>query len=92
MNRPRILCRDGFTLSVQASRGHYCSPKVTDSPYYISVEIGYPSTLLPKDFDEYCKRRDKPLDTVYGYVPIRMVIELIDSHDGSDNNWLESKI
>ncbi len=89
MPRDRIICRDGFTVSVQASRFNYCTPRITDSPYYAKVELGFPSTMLPKSFDEYCDDESRRLGTVYGYVPVFMVIELINSHGGSDNSWLD---
>lgn len=36
--RPRILCADGVQYSVQASRGHYCSPRNDVGPY-TAVEV-----------------------------------------------------
>ena len=48
--RELIRCNDGFTMSVQASRGHFCSPRNDVGPYD-GVEVGYPSMwedlLLP---------------------------------------------
>ena len=51
--RPRIVCADGFTLSVQASNGHYCSPRVDYSEHYETVEVGYPSSRPPETWREY---------------------------------------
>ncbi len=30
--RPGVKCEDGFEVSIQASYGHYCSPRVNDAP------------------------------------------------------------
>jgi len=58
MVHPRIKCADGFSLSVQASWGHYCRdatgkrPNMDSGDYtaaggatlpFTAVEIGYPS-------------------------------------------------
>ena len=40
--RSLIICRDGFHMSVQASRHHYCMPRKDKGPYS-HVEVGYPS-------------------------------------------------
>jgi len=42
--RPEIVCADGTRYSVQASDGHYCSPKTKDGPW-TSFEVWprYPS-------------------------------------------------
>jgi len=42
-----IVCKDGFTMSVQANEFAYCSPRATGSIKYTSVEVGYPSQPEP---------------------------------------------
>jgi hypothetical protein len=37
--RPAIVCKDGFVISVQASRSHYCTPKTNMTDRYIAVEV-----------------------------------------------------
>ena len=75
-----MKCRDGFTMSVQASRYHYCSPRDDVGPYS-EVEVGYPSSreelLMP-----YAEEPDKPTDTVYSYVPIEVVAKVVEKHGG----------
>jgi len=74
----RIVCADGFHMSVQASDGHYCEPRNDDGPY-TRVEVGFPSEydLL---LDAY---RGEDGDTdVYGYVPVPIVLEVIRRHGG----------
>jgi len=51
--RPRIVCKDGVSLSVQASQSHYCSPRMDNSDYYLDVEVGYPSVRPPSSWKEY---------------------------------------
>ena len=41
--KPHIVCSDGFTMSLQAGKGLYCTPRET-SFEYTAVEIGYPSS------------------------------------------------
>ena len=38
-----VKCADGFSMSVQAGKGSYCSPR-DDSGPYDSVEVGFPSS------------------------------------------------
>ena len=77
----RITCNDGFALSVQASKNHYCAPKTNDAEVYTEVEIGFPSgvegVLMP-----YAEDSLAPMDTVYGFVPVSIVCEVIDKHGG----------
>ena len=78
---PRVECADGFFMSVQVSETHYCSPRINDATEYIRVEIGYPSEreelLMP-----FAEREEHPTDTVYGYVPVSIVDEVIAKHGG----------
>lgn len=78
---PRVVCADGFNMSVQVSSGHYCTPRINDAAEYSEVEIGYPSEreelLMP-----FAEREEHPTDTVYGYVPVSIVDEVIAKHGG----------
>lgn len=84
------LVYNNYSLSVQASSGHYCSPrksaKIID--YYYSVEIAFiyneSGALTPLDnvenidtFSRYneLKQIDQG-DTVLGYVPCDLVTDL----------------
>lgn len=74
--RPSIVCKDGFTMSVQASRFHWCSPREDEAELYTHVEVGFPSqeeeTLAP-----YAHGED-----VFGYVPVDIVWAIIVKHGG----------
>lgn len=79
---PQIKCADGFVMSVQASSGHYCVPRNSIGPW-AQVEVGYPSKRVV-DFMPYMDggKGTKPTETVYGYVPIELVVKAIARHGG----------
>lgn len=78
---PRVECADGFTMSVQVGASHYCTPRINNAVEYDSVEIGYPSEreelLMP-----FAEQEDRPTGTVYGFVPVSIVDEVIEKHGG----------
>ena len=76
----KVLCEDGFSMSVQASSTAYCSPRLNDARYY-EVEIGFPSEKEPLII-QYAEDWEKPTDTVYGYVPVNTVYLVITKHGG----------
>jgi len=76
----KVVCADGFTMSVQAHDGAYCEPRVDDG-YYSTVEIGFPS-LVEGAILSYAEEPDNPTGTVYGWVPADLVRHLIDRHGG----------
>ena len=78
---PRIECVDGTSLSVQAGRTHYCSPRDNNGPWS-KVEIGFPSITPSDAIMEYCEDSSDPTGTVYGYVPIELVCDFINDHGG----------
>ena len=78
----RIECADGFSISVQATHGSYCSPRTNIGPWGL-VECGYPSAHPGDALMQYAEDPERPLDTVYGYVPIKIVEALIESHGGA---------
>ena len=82
-NAPRIVCKSGLSMSVQVSNGHYCEPRIDDADYYYEVEIGYPHTEIEL-LMEYAEEPSRPLDTVYRYVPVELVDEIIEENGGID--------
>lgn len=79
--RPQLVCKDGFKISVQASKYHYCSPRVDGYVIYEEVELGYPNM----EDELIAKFAEDPGDltgTVYGYVPVEVVNQLIEKHGG----------
>ncbi len=77
----RICCADGYNVSVQAREGSYCTPRDDQGPYS-AVELGYPSAPDPL-LDGYAENSNRLLDTVYGYVPVGVVRDLIVKHGGA---------
>lgn len=78
--RPRAVCKDGFEISIQASFHHYCSPRTTFEGPYAEVELGYPSEDEPLIHD-YAEGDDYT-NTVYGYVPVGIVDQVLEKHGG----------
>ena len=84
--RDYVVCADGFTMSVQASENHYCSPRADGAEViYGRVEIGFPSEHEP-EFDEYVEQlEDATINwtgSVYGGVPADIVALVIAKHGG----------
>lgn len=89
---PRIICADGFSMSVQANHGAYCLPR-TNIAEWTHVEVGFPSAK-PEEFYEYAEssgyndEEDGSVEfmdyteTVYPYVPIELVEACIAAHGG----------
>ena len=86
--REYVRCKDGFTMSVQASAYHYCNPKVSGyNAVYNKVEIGFPTEYesLLKNYVEDLSGEDEDLDytdSVYPYVPSNIVAMIIAKHGG----------
>lgn len=80
--RPRIVCKDGFSMSVQAGEAIYCTPRINiKSGNYEDVEIGFPS----EKEDLICGYAEDPrfyTETVYPYVPVEVVEKVIEKHGG----------
>lgn len=73
-----IECTDGFSMSVQASKTHYSTPRSDNTKAYLEYEVGYPSKreelLMP--FHE-CED-----STVFCWVPAEIIIQVILKHGG----------
>ena len=80
--RPRLKCKDGFSISVQASKYMYCHPSTNLlGGEYNSVELGFPSEEEPL-IRKYAECDLDLTGTVYGYVPISIVTQVIEKHGG----------
>lgn len=81
--RPVLECADGFSVSVQASVTHYCSPRETlrDVLGYTHFEVGFPSQEVPA-WMEYAEDPSNPTGTVYGWVPHDIIDKALTAHGG----------
>tara|TARA_R110000824_G_scaffold87471_1_gene215607 strand:- start:326 stop:592 length:267 start_codon:yes stop_codon:yes gene_type:complete len=68
-------------MSVQASWGHYSSPKSNIGPYH-EVEVGFPSEHVEELIPYMDGPSEDPTDEVYGYVPVNIVVGIIEKHGG----------
>ena len=87
---PQIVCSDGFKMSVQVGFSLYSTPKKV-AKRYSAVEIGFPSEYEPL-IEEYAETFYKDdgedvtdyTDTVYPYVPVKIVDKVLKKHGGID--------
>lgn len=75
-----IVCEDGFKMSVQAGEGLYSAPRC-EATGYTKVEIGFPNKEEPL-LAAYAEDPECPTKTVYPYVPVKLVLEVIEKHGG----------
>ena len=94
--RPRVTCRDGLNISIQAGRGYSCLPEDDYGPY-THVELGYPvypDRLMLKLMKKVGIPVREPLifayavdkhcleRTIYKRVPVEVVDKLLETHGG----------
>ena len=87
----KIVCSDGFTMSVQANQYSYCEPRYTGAEQYETVEVGYPSQR-EELLMEYAETTADPTDAVYAYVPAALVYAVIVKHGGMVSGELPNGI
>lgn len=88
----RVVCFDGFTMSVQADEGAYCSPRVTGAERYAEVEIGFPSHREPL-LDRYVEDASVHHSyNIFSYVPASVVSLILAKHGGMVEGELPSGI
>lgn len=81
--RYRVNCRDGFSVSIQAGSRFYCTPRINGGPW-TEVELGYPSAHPGRRIAKHgeCMHKRMPTKTIYSYVPVQLVHDLIRKHGG----------
>lgn len=77
----KIVCKDGFEMSVQAGESNYCSPRIDNAEKYTEVEVGYP-TLPEPLLARWAENPNFLTGTVYGYVPSTVVSLVCAKHGG----------
>ena len=82
---PKIICSDGFSMSVQVGYSLYSTPKKI-AKRYSAVEIGFPSEYEPliEEYAETFHQEDETdyTDIVYPYVPVAIVDKVLKKHGG----------
>jgi hypothetical protein len=89
MDNPRIVCADGFSMSVQARSFSYCTPR-EDDVVHTHMEGGFPSsTPLDLELRSFAECNILSTDgsadyteTVYGYVPRKVFEREFELHGG----------
>ena len=84
--RPRVICNDGFSLSIQASNAHYSEPNENAKSDYKAFELGYLSQReeeLNQYIEMWCNEEEYE-KAVYAYVPKKVVESLLEKHGGID--------
>ena len=82
--QPRVRCNDGFSVSIQASRDHCCTPRDDIGPYD-GVEVTYPSEwedLLLPFTDSGTPTICGEAPTLHVNVPASVVREMVKKHGG----------
>ena len=77
----KIVCADGFEMSVQAHSGGYCTPRIDNAERYTAVEVGFPSQIEELLLD-FAEDAGNPTETVYAWVPSTTVSLVIAKHGG----------
>ena len=96
-HNPLVVCKDGFEMSVQCGQTLYSSPRDVVKRYN-EVEIGFPSapeSLIAEYAEDWeIEGDDDPrlCETVYGYVPVKLVNRVLKKHGGIDEDAVCEKI
>ena len=84
--REPLVLGNGERISVQASKLHYCTPRVDGAEYYTSVQVGNIDHIeLSEEWVEYQDNVSEdwePSFAVYGFVPVSLVWNMIQSKGG----------
>lgn len=75
---------NGPSISVQASKNHYCTPRDNFGPY-VNVEVGYPLDIdkMPDSWKYYAEAGEEvDVSNIYAYIPIELVAEFIEANGG----------
>lgn len=82
--RPHVVCKDGYRVSIQANSYTYCRPRIDHADSYSKVELGYPNQEDDL-ISDYAENPVNQTGTVYGYVPVEIVDQLLEKHGGIDH-------
>lgn len=80
--RDRVFCSDGFSISIQGSNVTYCQPQENRGDY-THLELGFPESAEPL-ISDWAEDKNDLTGTVYPFVPIGIIEEVIQKHGGID--------
>ncbi len=78
--RPPVFTKRGRVFSIQASAGHYCSPRDNTGPYSC-VEVMVINGSDPAAFIRSNGKRSTN-DRIYSWLPVSVVEDVINRIDG----------
>lgn len=88
---PRLVCADGFSISIQVNHNNYCASENGTREFGIDwkkVEWGFPSEQIdPVKYNAEAYAWDENCDTrttVGAYVSVELIEELVNEHGGLD--------
>ncbi|MCP4324387.1 MAG: hypothetical protein GY787_21515 [Alteromonadales bacterium] len=80
-----VKLKSGLTMSVQAGDVNYCTPRVNfkhpQFQRYTEFEVGFPS-LPVEELHPYIEDERNPTQTVYGWVPYKVIQDIINKNGG----------
>jgi hypothetical protein len=80
--KPRYVCADGFSVSIQADKNGFCTPEQDGlGGNYTTVELGFPSDMPPDYILPYDLFSTGDINEIYGFVPIDLVQRMLDEHN-----------
>lgn len=82
-HRPKIVCIDGFKMSVQGHEMTYSIPKKVGTEFE-AMEIGFPSVQEDLIIEFIDRPGHEPTQSVYGFIPISLIEQVIEKHGGID--------
>lgn len=86
--RHSVMCNDGFSMSVQAGKYFQCSPADDlKNGEYQTCEVGNPTYNDPLLLPYIESKDEKPEESIYPFVPVKIIDEIIKNHGG----WFVSK-
>lgn len=77
-----IVCRDGYSVSIQAGEEPYCEPRNNFGPW-VEFELGFPNQADPllEPYQEMAAEKHQT-QSIFPYVPLVVVLTLLEKHGG----------
>ena len=89
--RPEVTCKDGYSISVQASSFHYSYPREDGLTSYEEFEVKGLTEGRIERLKEWAEDYEN-VNTVYGFVPKEEILQLILEHGGLDEDIIMKRV